>query len=71
MKTPTARYFQRREDYQPPTTPTESPFRRFDVKCLKCRSYQVRLVAQFDEEAGAMAVALVCQHCGQRESMAP
>jgi len=29
----------------------------------------VQLVAQFDEEAGAMAVALVCQRCGQREIM--
>jgi hypothetical protein len=47
-----ARAFMRREDYQPPQTPSESPFRKFDVKCLACGSYQLRLVAQMDEEAG-------------------
>jgi hypothetical protein len=26
-----ARWFQRREDYQPLQTPSESPFRKFDV----------------------------------------
>jgi hypothetical protein len=26
-----ARYFMRREDYQPPTTHADSPFRRFNV----------------------------------------
>jgi hypothetical protein len=62
-----ARYFQRREDYQPLQTPSASPFRKFDVKCLVCGSYQLRLVAQMDEEAGEMAVVLVCNHCPQRE----
>jgi hypothetical protein len=62
-----ARWFQRREDYQPPQTPSESPFRKFDVKCLACGSYQLRLVAQMDEEAGEMVVVFVCNHCSQRE----
>ena len=72
-----ARYFQRREDYQPPQTPSASPFRKFppslcygaasNVKCLACGSYQLRLVAQMDEEAGEMAVVLVCNRCPQRE----
>jgi hypothetical protein len=29
-----ARFFMRREDYQPRKTPRDSPFRQFDVKCL-------------------------------------
>jgi hypothetical protein len=62
-----ARWFQRREDYQPRQTPPDSPFRQFDVKCLACGSYQLRLVAQMDEEAGEMAVLLVCNWCPQRE----
>jgi hypothetical protein len=62
-----ARWFQRREDYQLPQTPAESPFRKFAVKCLACGSYQLRLVAQMDEEAGEMAVVLVCNRCPQRE----
>jgi len=41
-----ARWFQRREDYQPRQTPLASPFRKFDMKCLVCGSYQLRLVAQ-------------------------
>jgi Zn finger protein HypA/HybF involved in hydrogenase expression len=62
-----ARYFMRREDYQPRETPRDSPFRRFDVKCLKCGSYDLRLVAQMDEELGEMALLLVCNKCRQRE----
>ena len=64
-----ARCFQRREDYQPPHTPRESPFRKFTVRCLACGSYQLRLVAQFDEAAGEMAVVLVCSKCPQRETL--
>jgi hypothetical protein len=48
---------------QPPQTPSDSPFRKFDVKCLACGSYQLRLVAQMDEEAGQMSVVLVCNLC--------
>ena len=62
-----ARWFQRREDYQPRQTPPASPFRKFDVKCLACGSYQLRLVAQMDEEAGEMSVVLVCNRCPQME----
>jgi hypothetical protein len=43
-----ARWFQRREDYQPSQTPSESPFRKFDVKCLACGSYQLRLVSHME-----------------------
>ncbi len=38
-----ARYFMRREDYQEPQTPSDSPFRKFIVHCLKCGSYQLQL----------------------------
>jgi hypothetical protein len=58
-----------REDYQLAKTPEESPFRKFDVKCLACGSYQLRLVAQIDEEAGEMAVVLACNRCPQREQL--
>ena len=61
------RWFQRKEDYAPRQTPADSPFRKFDVKCLACGSYQLRLVAQMDEEAGEMAVVLLCNKCRQRE----
>jgi hypothetical protein len=62
-------YFQRREDYQPPKTPRKSPFRKFTVRCLACDSYQLRLVAQFDEATGEMEVVLVCTRCPQREKV--
>jgi hypothetical protein len=59
----------RREDYQPRRTPAESPFRKFDVRCLRCGSHQLRLVAQFDEVAGEMSVVLLCNRCPQQEIM--
>ncbi len=66
---PSARYFMRREDYQPRQTPGDSPFRQFDVSCLKCGSYRLRLVSEFDEESGEIAVVLFCPQCRQREIM--
>ena len=62
-----ARWFQRREDYQRPQTPADSPFCKFDVKCLACGPHQLRLDAQMDDEAGEMAVVLVYSRCPQRE----
>ena len=62
-----ARYFMRREDYQEPTTPPDSPFRKFIVFCLKCRSHQLRVVSSYDEESGEMRVMLVCTKCRQTE----
>jgi hypothetical protein len=64
-----ARWFMRREDYQPPRTPAESPFRRFKVSCLACRSYRTRLEAQFDEETGEMTLLLICLRCRQWEKL--
>jgi hypothetical protein len=62
-----ARIFMRHGDYQPRQSPAGSPFRQFDMTCLKCGSYDLRLVAQMDEELGEMAVVLVCNKCQQRE----
>lgn len=57
----------RREEYQPRTTPDESPFRQFDVTCLKCNSYQLRLISEYNEEAGELSLILFCTRCRQRE----
>jgi len=63
-----ARWFQRREDYQPPQTPPDSPFRQFDVRCLRCSSYRLRLVSEFDEESGRLLLVLFCTRCRNREA---
>lgn len=52
-----ARSFIRRADDDPPRTPPESPFRRFDVKCLKCGSYRLALTSGFDETTGEQFIA--------------
>ena len=62
-----ARYFIRREDDEPPRTPPESPFRRFDVKCLKCGSYRLALTSGFDETTGEQRLLLTCSRCRQSE----
>ena len=64
-----ARYFQRREDYQPRHTPGDSPFRKFTVQCLNCGSYKLRLESHFDSDAGELAVELFCTCCRQRERL--
>jgi hypothetical protein len=61
------RAFMRREDYQPPKTPADSPFRRFAVACLKCGSYKLRVIGEFDSEAGDLKVFLFCPACRERE----
>jgi hypothetical protein len=57
----------RREDYQPRQTPRASPFLQFYVTCLRCGSYELRLVLQLDEEDGGMALVLVCKKCRNQE----
>ena len=64
-----ARAFMRREDYAPRHTPAVSPFRKFDVKCLKCGSYQLRLATEFDEDAGEVRLVLLCGRCKQQEQI--
>ena len=64
-----ARAFLRREEYQPPTTPADSPFRRFTVACLKCGSYRMRVIGEFDSEAGEQSVFWFCPACREREQL--
>ncbi len=63
-----ARCFQRREDYQPPVTPADSPFRRFVVHCLKCGSYKLRVIVEADESE-EMTAYLFCPRCRERERL--
>jgi hypothetical protein len=69
MRMNAARYFMRREDYQPPRTPPDSPFRRFNVRCLKCNSVKLRVIAESDDESGEMKIYLFCSHCREREAL--
>jgi NMD protein affecting ribosome stability and mRNA decay len=62
-----ARYFMRREDYQPPQTLRESPFRRFTVRCLKCGSYRLQLKWQYEEQSGELSLVLFCSRCREQE----
>jgi len=58
-----ARYFVRREDDEPRRTPPDSPFRKFDVKCLKCGSYRLSVSSEFDGELGELGLILCCSRC--------
>ena len=62
-----ARWFQRREDYQPPQTPADSPFRKFDVKCGRLRVVHVKGAASGDElhESGGAVVVVDIERKGQ------
>ena len=64
-----ARYFMRREDYQPPQTPADSPFRRFTVSCLKCGSFKLKVIGEFHSDAGELKVFLFCPLCREREQL--
>lgn len=64
-----ARWFMRREEYQPPQTPGDSPFRHFLVSCLKCGSYRLRVISEFSEESGTLDVFLFCPRCRSREKL--
>ena len=62
-----ARWFIRREDDEPPRTLPESPFRRFDAKCLKCGSYDLRITGAYDEGVGEARLVVLCGRCRQVE----
>ena len=64
-----ARFFMRREDYQPPQTPADSPFRRFTVSCVKCGSFKLQVIGEFDSDAGELKVFLFCPSCREREQV--
>jgi hypothetical protein len=63
------RYFIRRKDDEPSRTPPQSPFRRFNVECLKCGSHRLTLSIGFDEAAGKQRLLLTCSRCHQFEVM--
>lgn len=42
--------FQRREDWVPPKTSAESPFRDFVVHCLRCGSFKLRVIGAHDTD---------------------
>jgi hypothetical protein len=69
MKFSGARFFQRREDYQPPETLPDSPFRKFIVRCLRCGSYRLRITAQFQETEGELMLVVFCTRCRQQETL--
>lgn len=69
MKTSSVRAFMRREDYAPRRTPAESPCREFVLHCLQCGSYRVCLQSQLDEDAGELALWLICGRCPSRERL--
>jgi hypothetical protein len=39
------------------------------VSCLKCGSFKVRVIGEFDSDAGETKVFLFCPACREREQM--
>jgi hypothetical protein len=64
-----ARYFMRREEYQPPRTPPDSPFRQFVVRCLHCESFKLKLSVHYDEDEGAEILIMQCKQCRRSEKV--
>jgi len=48
-------------------TDKDSPFRQFIVRCLKCRSYKLRVISEYDDEGGEFKAYLFCPSCKARE----
>ena len=69
MKTPTARYFQPKEEYAPPKTHADSPFEKFVVHCLHCGSFKLKIISEFSGEAGEAGIYLFCPLCRSREKL--
>jgi hypothetical protein len=59
----------RKEEYAERTTHPDSPFRRFNVACLKCGSVRLRVVGQFDVDSGEVKIFLSCPQCRAREQL--
>lgn len=47
----------------------DSPFRRFMVSCVKCGSFKLRVLGEFDEDAGEVKIYLFCPSCREREPL--
>ncbi len=50
------RAFMRREDYAPRQTPSDSPFRKYVIKCLQCDCVKLKLTINYDEETGETSI---------------
>jgi hypothetical protein len=64
-----ARYFMRREDYQPPQPRNPRLCQLFNIECVKCKSVNLKFISEFDDESGETAVYLYCPSCREREKM--
>lgn len=61
--------FQRRADWQVETTLSESPLRRFAVRCINCRSVLLRFIGEYSDDVGESKVYLFCTRCRAREEV--
>lgn len=64
-----ARAFMRREDYQPKQPRNEKICALFDISCVKCNSVNLKIVGEFNEDSGELAVFLYCPRCKVREQL--
>ena len=64
-----ARAFMRREDYQPKQPRNENICSLFDISCVKCESANLKIIGEFDEDGGELAVYLFCPRCRVRERL--
>ena len=69
MKTPSARYFQPKEEYAPPKAHADSLFKKFAVHCLHCGSFKLKTISEFNDEAGESGIFLFCPACRSREKL--
>lgn len=60
----------RKEEYASRRAQPDSPFRCFDVKCLKCGSYKLMITGHHDAESGETFIVFLCTSCRQREKIA-
>jgi len=63
------RWFMRKEDYELRQANPDSPFRSFDVKCLKCGCYKLTLTAHYDEQTGESFLLFFCTRCRRQEQI--
>ena len=64
-----ARYFMRREDYQPNQPRNAKVSKLFDISCVKCNSVNLNIIGEFNDESGEQAVYLFCPRCRVREQL--
>jgi hypothetical protein len=64
-----ARFFMRREDYQPNQPRNPSVCGQFNISCVKCESADITIIGEFDEDGGELAVYLYCPRCRVRERL--